>query len=75
MSFNKVQSKPNKINLSLLQQPSKPIIDMQVNVLETPDSLMRDFKEMVDSVTNPSPEKIKVLATNQAREMNVMSNY
>ena len=48
---------------------------MQVNVLETPDSLMRDFKEMVDSVTNPSPEKIKVLATNQAREMNVMSNY
>ena len=49
---------------------------MQVNVLETPDSLMKDFREMVDSVmVNPSPEKIKVLATNQAREINTMTNY
>ena len=47
---------------------------MQVNVLETPDSLMRDFREMVDSVLEkPSPEKIRVLASNQAIQIKDMA--
>ena len=38
---------------------------MQVNVLDTPDPLMQDFREMVDSVLDkPIAPQMKIMAVN-----------